>query len=103
MAQPASPCSPSDTVLPAAHRSPQTTYAAFPAGSLCSAATAPTARKRATSPTAGHARSSSLPLGGPLTAAPPPKPPAPAAPNSRLPTAALAVLEAAGHNHIIYR
>src|SRR5205823_11587582 len=67
------------------------------------AATAHTARRRAKPPAAGHARLSSLPPGGPLTAAPPPKPPAPSAPSSRLPTAALAVLETAGHSHITYR
>src|SRR5918992_172253 len=103
-AQPASPCSPSDTVLPAAaSRSPQTTCATFAVGSLCSAATAHTARRGPSPPAAGHARLTSLPPGAPQTAAPPPKPPAPSAPNSRLPTAALAVLEAAGHNHITYR
>src|SRR5205823_13631394 len=72
-AQPASPCSPSDTVLPAASRSPQTPCAAFAVGSLCSAATAHTARRRAKPPAAGHARLTSLPPGGPLTAAPPPQ------------------------------
>src|SRR5439155_7376511 len=101
--QPASPCSPSDTVLPAAaSRSPQATYAAFAAGSLCSAATAYNARRRAIAPAAGHARLSSLPSAGPPTAAPPPKPPVPSALSSPLPAPALAVLETAGHSHITY-
>src|SRR5205823_3555861 len=97
-AQPVSPCSRSDTVLPvAASRSPQTTYAAFAAGSLCSAATAYNARRRAIAPAAGHARLSSLPSAGP-----PPKPPVPSALSSPLPAPALAVLETAGHSHITY-
>src|SRR5256885_16411178 len=97
-AQPASPCSPSDTVLlAAASRSPQTTYAAFAAGSLCSAATAYNARRRAIAPAVGHARLSSLPSAGPPTAALPPKPPAPSALSSQLPAPALAVLETGGH------
>src|SRR5205823_5322718 len=94
---------PLDTVLPAAaSRSPQTTYAAFAAGSLCSAATAYNARRRAIAPAAGHARLSSLPSAGPPTAAPPPKPPVPSALSSPLPAPALAVLETAGHSHITY-
>src|SRR5256886_3613531 len=103
-AQPASPCSPSDTVLPAAaSRSPQTTYAAFAAGSLYSAATAYNARRRAIAPAVGHARLSSLPSAGPPTAALPPKPPAPSAPSSQLPAPVLAVLETGGHSHLTYR
>src|SRR5947208_6317347 len=103
-AQPASPCSPSDTVLfAAASRSPQTTYAAFAAGSLCSAAIAYNARRRAIAPAVGHARVSSLPSAGPPTAALPPKPPAPSALSPQLPAPALAALETAGHSPITYR
>src|SRR5256886_16498786 len=81
----------------------QTTYAAFAAGSLCSAATAYNARRRAIAPAAGHARLSSLPSAGPPTAALPPKPPAPSALSSQLPAPALAVLETGGHSHLTYR